>query len=484
MATNNTALTTATVGEPGPSGANLALTMSDAPDPVILGTELTYLLSVTNLGPDAASNVAISDVLPATVTLVSASSPDGSCSGITTVSCAFGTVASGAIVSATIVVTPTAAGILTNTATVTTSGTDPDAANNSAIATTTVAGVGPSTFVVTNTNDGGAGSLQTGDRRCQRQPRARHDSVRDRGRESHTISPISPLPMITQTVTIDGTTQAGFAGTPLIELSGAAAPAGANGLVVSAADSVIRGLIINRWPGSGIVLQGPNADSIVGNWIGTASDGTTPAGNGNGILIVSSQHLIGGTTAADRNIISGNTIGVNIGSPSARGNVVIGNYIGTDVTGTLDVGNTDAGVLVIGEANAIGGPTAGNGNVISGNDQAGVRLAGGATANSVEGNLIGVNAPGTGVLGNGIGVQVGVNVDGTASTNFIGGLVAGAGNEIAFNTTIGVLVGQAKHEQRHLRQFDPPERDARDRPRRQTASPRTTPATAMRAPTT
>ena len=161
---------------------------------------------------------------------------------------------------------------------------------------------------------------------------------------------------------------------------------------------------------------------------------------------MSSQHLIGGTTAADRNIISGNTIGVNIGSPSARGNVVIGNYIGTDVTGTLDVGNTDAGVLVIGEANVIGGPAAGNGNVISGNDQVGVRLTGGATANSVEGNLIGVNAPGTGVLGNGIGVQVGVNVDGTASTNVIGGLVAGAGNEIAFNATIGVLVGQSSSD--------------------------------------
>ena len=143
VATDNTALTTVSTGGPGPSGANLALTMSDAPDPVSLGTELTYLLSVTNLGPDAASNVAISDVLPANVTIVSASSPDGSCSGVTTVSCAFGTVASGANVSATIVVTPTAAGLLTNTATVTTSGTDPDDANNTATTATTVNAAGP-----------------------------------------------------------------------------------------------------------------------------------------------------------------------------------------------------------------------------------------------------------------------------------------------------------------------------------------------------
>ena len=93
---------------------------------------------------------------------------------------------------------------------------------------------------------------------------------------------------------------------------------------------MIRGLIVNRWTGSGIVLQGPAATSVVGSWIGTASDGTTAAGNGNGILIQTSGHLIGGTTAGERNVISGNTIGVNIGSTSARGNVVIGNYIGTD----------------------------------------------------------------------------------------------------------------------------------------------------------
>ena len=158
--------------------------------------------------------------------------------------------------------------------------------------------------------------------------------------------------MITDTVTIDGTTQPGFTGTPIIELSGADTPPGANGLVVNAADSVIRGLIINRWPGSGIVLQGPDGNAVVGNWIGTASNGTTAAGNGNGILIQTSGHVIGGSTAADRNVISGNTIGVNIGSTSARGNVVIGNYIGTDFTGALDVGNTDAGVHVIGEANS------------------------------------------------------------------------------------------------------------------------------------
>ena len=264
-------------------------------------------------------------------------------------------------------------------------------------------------------------------------------------------------------MTIDGTSQPGFAGTPLIELNGAQAGDGANGLVVNGGNSVIRSLIINRWSGSGIVLQGGDLNVVERNWLGTGPTGTTALGNGNGILVSSSGNTIG------ENVISGNTNGVHIGL-GAFGNAVHDNLIGTDVSGTLDVGNTEAGVLILGEANAIGGPNAAARNVISGNDEAGVRLTGGASANSVQGNLIGVNASGTGPLANGIGVQVGVNVDGTASTNVIGGVVAGAGNEIAFNTTIGVVVG-SRLGQRHLRQLDPPERDARDRSHRKRRHP-------------
>ncbi len=319
---------------------------------------------------------------------------------------------------------------------VTATATDP-AGNTSEFSACATVPAGPATFVVTNTNDSGPGSLRQAilDANVNFIPDTIRFAIEGPGR---TISPTSQLPTITNTVAIDGTTQPGFAGTPIIELSGAGAPAGSNGLVISAADTLIQGLIINRWSGSGIVLQGPNADSVVGNWIGTASNGTSPAGNGNGILILSSQHLIGGSTAAERNVISGNTVGVNIGSTSARGNGVIGNYIGTDRTGTLDVGNTNAGVRVIGEINFIGGTTPGTGNVISGNDQAGVALEGFATSNSVEGNAIGTNAARTAAIPNGIGVALGL-VD-NASSNTIGGPLAGQGNLIAFNTGAGVVV--------------------------------------------
>ena len=321
----------------------------------------------------------------------------------------------------------------------TATGTDPDEANNSATSTTIVTAGEQVIYVVTNTDDSGIGSLRQaiGDANAHFGP----DTIRFNipGAGVRTINLASALPQNTEPVTIDGTSQPGFAGTPLIELNGAQAGDGANGLVVNGGNSVIRSLIINRWSGSGIVLQGGDLNVVERNWLGTGPTGTTALGNGNGILVSSSGNTIG------ENVISGNTNGVRI-ELSALGNAVYGNLIGTDVSGTLDVGNTEAGVLILGEANAIGGPNVGARNVISGNDEAGVRLTGGATANSVQGNIIGVNASGTSPLANGIGVQVGVNNDGTASTNVIGGIVAGAGNEIAFNSTIGVVVGQSSSD--------------------------------------
>lgn len=118
-----------------PGSADLEITKVDAPDPVTAGANLTYTLSVKNNGPDAAAETTVTDVLPAGVAFVSASP---SCSGTTTVTCSLGTVASGDTATVTITVSPAAAGALSNTATVSSSITDPVPANNSATATTTV----------------------------------------------------------------------------------------------------------------------------------------------------------------------------------------------------------------------------------------------------------------------------------------------------------------------------------------------------------
>ena len=419
--------------------ANLSIAKTDSPDPVAVGSPLTYLLSITNNGPDASSNAVVTDVLPTSVTLVSATSTGGACSGTTTITCTLNSIPSGSGVTVGIVVTPSAPGEISNTASVTADGVDSDATNNSATATTIVTAGEQVIYVVINTNDNGIGSLRQAilDANAHLGPDTIGFNIPGTG--IHTITPATPLPQIAEPMTIEGASQPGFAGTPLIELSGAQAGTGANGLVVNGDNSFIHSLIINRWSGSGIVLQGGDLNVVVGNWLGTSNSGTSALGNGNGILVLSSGNTIA------QNVISGNTNGVQIGL-GALGNSVHANLIGTDVSGTLDIGNTEAGVLVLGEANAIGGPNAGARNVISGNDQAGVRLTGGASANSVAGNFIGVDISGSNPLANGIGVQVGVNVDGTASTNMIGGLTAEAANHIAFNTTIGVVVGQSSSD--------------------------------------
>ena len=206
-------------------------------------------------------------------------------------------------------------------------------------------------------------------------------------------------------------------------------------------DSVIRGFTINRFASAnGIAVQG-TGNRIEANWIGLNAAGTAASPNGNGVAVGSSGNTIGGLSAAARNVLSGNLIsGVQFTGATARANVVTGNYIGTDPAGVVDLGNQQAGVIIIGEANLVGGLTPAARNIISGNNQTGVRLGASATANIIQGNLIGTDVSGTLALANGEGVSVGVNAVSTASSNTVGGIQAGAANLIAFNNGAGVSV--------------------------------------------
>jgi uncharacterized repeat protein (TIGR01451 family) len=138
----------ANAGSAAPAGtANLKITKSDSPDPVRVGSQLTYTLGVENLGPQPATNVTVTDNLPRVVDLVSATGPAGNCAvqgG--KVTCAFGTLNpvgvnyGGAQATATIVVVPRAAGTIRNTATVKGDQKDPVNGNNKATASTRVLG--------------------------------------------------------------------------------------------------------------------------------------------------------------------------------------------------------------------------------------------------------------------------------------------------------------------------------------------------------
>jgi hypothetical protein len=176
------------------------------------------------------------------------------------------------------------------------------------------------------------------------------------GSGAQTVAPTSALPPITDPVIIDGTTQPGFAGSPLIELDGANA-GGVTGLVISAGGSTVRGLVINRFGVDGISLDTNGGNVIQGNYIGTTVSGNAALGNtGDGIAIVNgaSDNTIGGSAKGVRNVISGNGgNGVRIDSINAAGNLVAGNFIGTNAAGTAALGNGLQGVAIDGIVNTI-----------------------------------------------------------------------------------------------------------------------------------
>ena len=306
--------------------------------------------------------------------------------------------------------------------------------------------------VVTTTADSGAGSL----RQAILDTNAHVGQARivfALGTTPNFIAPLTALPTITNPVIIDGSTQPGYAGTPLIEIDGVLAGASA-GFDITAGNTTVRGLSFLRWQQEAIVLRGAGNDTIAGNYLGLRTNGTTVLGTqGEGVVLYagSNNNTIGGTTAADRNVISGNTTrGVDISGASggSSGNLVVGNYIGTDYTGTVAIGgHSIAGVGLSNGAtnNTIGGTTAGTRNVISGNSATGIDITGsGTTGNVVEGNYLGANAGGTGAIANATGVSIGGGATGNlVGTNGDGVNDAAEGNLISGNTGEGVLINGA-----------------------------------------
>jgi uncharacterized repeat protein (TIGR01451 family) len=128
----------ASCGAVPPAGADLSIVKIASPGAVV-GSPLTYTLDVRNNGPDGATGVTVTDTMPTTVTFQSAQASQGICSGTATVSCALGSMASGGTATVTIGVTPTAAGAISNTASVGGTSSDPNSANNSSSVNTTVA---------------------------------------------------------------------------------------------------------------------------------------------------------------------------------------------------------------------------------------------------------------------------------------------------------------------------------------------------------
>ena len=294
-------------------------------------------------------------------------------------------------------------------------------------------------FVVTNDNNHGTGSLREAIINANATPGTDTITFNIPGSGVKTINLVIALPDITDRVVIDATTQPGYAGVPLIEINGSAVGSGGssnnvNGLVIKAGGSTVRGLSIGNFNnGNGIWLNACDNNVIQANYLGIAADGTTMRSNTRGIQLTnSSNNVIGGTTSAARNVISGNSNGVEI---SGNSNVVQGNFIGTNAAGTASVRNFTGVVIFSAQPqftdNLIGGTAAGAGNLISGNSTA---ISTGANATTIQGNLIGTDVTGTIQVPNSTGIQAfGQNV-------LIGGLTAGARNVISGNQSDGVSI--------------------------------------------
>lgn len=314
-----------------------------------------------------------------------------------------------------------------------------------------VASRAQSTFTVDSTGDAGAGTLRQAilDSNANPPPAGTRNRIEFdlAGAAPFTIAPTSALPTVTAPVDIDGTSQSGFVLAPLIVLDGNGAGAGANGLRITAGDSVVRALVVQRFSDNGIQLEIGGGNIVTGCYIGTNAAGNADQGNnGDGILILDSAgNTVGGDEVGQGNLISGNggagARGIAIEGAGSTGNQVLGNLIGTDVTGTADLGNNDEGVSIGNNAsgNFIGGPAAGQGNLISGNSR-GVFIRSSATQNIVQGNKIGTNLAGTAALG-GLGNNSNGGVLLQGDDNLIGGNTPGARNIISGNDSDGVFIG-------------------------------------------
>jgi hypothetical protein len=302
----------------------------------------------------------------------------------------------------------------------------------------------PATFVVTNIADGGPGSfrqaiLDNNDAQGQ----TNEIDFKLPGTGEHSFRPRSPLPTITNPVIIDGTTQPDYQGAPVVVLVGTYTDVGeVPGLDIAAGDSTVKGLVINGFTGSGILLEQAGNNVVQNCYIGTDITGTIAFFNNKGGVLTalgSDHNLIGGTDPQDRNVISGNN-GNGIDFYSSF-NVAEGNYLGLTANGRKALPNSKVGILIGNingetQGNVVGGTEPGAGNVISGNAEAGVEIDVMSHDNVIQGNFIGPDATGVRARGNrqeGIVIKAGVNT-------LIGGTEPGAGNVISGNGFDGILI--------------------------------------------
>jgi CSLREA domain-containing protein len=203
---------------------------------------------------------------------------------------------------------------------------------------------------------------------------------------------------------------------------------------------------------NGLLLSTGSISSLTGNYIGVGPDGSTGIANNVGIKVDTVSAVnIGGTTAGDRNVVSGNTENqISLTGVCGCSVLLTGNYIGPNAAGTAAVANTATGIRITDASDVIiGGVLPGEGNLISGNGQDGISIVGQAAQDiKVGGNWIGLNAAGTAALpnlGNGISLLPGAGGNGPHATE-IGDETPGTSNVISGNGRHGIRILKTRED--------------------------------------
>ncbi|HEX7830096.1 MAG TPA: hypothetical protein VF787_10585, partial [Thermoanaerobaculia bacterium] len=484
-----------------PNQADIELTALSPAAPIAQNTAFTFDFTIANNGPQTATSVTFSAPIPTTLTYNSATPDAGTCNyAASIVTCSVGNILNGAEVHVVLALTSTTTtGTHTVTGTASATEGDPLPGNNSIPPAVSVTG---STLVVTTTNDTGVGSLRQALQDvqlgvCTPLPCTIAFNI---GSGPFVISPLSDLPNLDDNqITVDATTQPGYAGSPIVRIDGAAGSLG-DGLRILGSNNTIRGLSMTNMSAAALHIYGDN-NTVEGNYLGLDTGGIA-AGNAHGVQIEGNSNTVGGTTVAQRNVLSGNVYHGVLVMDDATGNAISGNYIGTDPSGNVARPN-NVGVEVVDDANntTLGGATALHRNIISGNTSygiyvegssgdtvdntvitfnwigpaangstplgatiAGVAISTDATAtavgtnsqgNVISGHAVGINvvSDGTLIAGNTIGsatdgvtpmsnTTVGVSI--SASNTIVGGTVAGDNNYIKFNNRgVDIISGSA-----------------------------------------
>ncbi|MBB2987761.1 DUF7507 domain-containing protein [Terracoccus luteus] len=326
VASNNESTVAVTVGQ----SADLSIVKTASPATPVPGQPVTYSLAVRNAGPSTATAVAVSDVVPATMTGVRATSTAGTCTvgAGNAVSCALGSVAPSALVTVTVAGTlsPSATGAVTNTATVTASTPDPDTTDNSSTVTSSTA---PSADVSVTKTLTPAAPVPGG-------PVTFTMTVRNAGPSTATaVTLTDPLDdALRGTAVTSSVGTCTVTGTSLGCRLGDLAPGGSATVTVTAVlDAGLTGSLSNT-----ATVGSATADPVPGNDTATASGTTAPSADVSVTKTLTPEAPIPGAAVSY-------TVQVRNAGPSTASGVVVTDPLDaaiTQVTATVDDGSTCA----------------------------------------------------------------------------------------------------------------------------------------------